>query len=199
VRDARGEPTIGAVGERKSKRRARRDDLRWAAKGGIAAAAVGFGGMAIVGTATSFEARRLLEAILPSLRFAAAGYVATGATILALMLTLITFSISHELEFHVSYYRRIREISALATVVIVGAVLFLMFLSFPLGEADVDMGWYLVVYYALLLCGAVLGGMFISVVLMLLYAVQELISVGEDPEVNDIVVVATEEEPVSDH
>lgn len=154
--------------------------------------------MAIVGTASSFEARRLLEAVLPSLRFAAAGYVATGATILALMLTLITFSISHELEFHASHYRRIREISTATTIVIVGAVLLLMFLSFPLGEADVDLSWYPIVYYTLLLCGAVLGGMFISVVLMLLYAVQEMISVGEDPEFNDLVVVPDENDLVPD-
>ncbi len=170
------------------KRHELRHDVRWAARGGIASAMVGFGGMAIVGTASSFEARRLLEAILPSLRFAASGYLATSATILALMLTLITFSISHERQFHATHYRRIREISTLATVVIIGAVLLLMFVSFPLGEGDVHLDWYLVVYYALLLLGAVLGGMFISVVLMLLYAVQELITVGEDPEVNNLVV-----------
>ena len=149
--------------------------------GGVATAVVGFGTMAIIGTASSYEARRLLEAVLPTVRFAASAYVAGGATILALMLTLITFSISHDLEFRESHYRRIRDIAALTTAVIVGSVVLLMFLSFPLGEADVDQDWYLWVFYAVLLGGAVTGGVFIAIVLMLYYAIRGLVGVGQDP------------------
>lgn len=167
----------------------RRQDLRWAAMGGVAAGAVGFGSMAIIGTASSYEARRLLEAVLPTVRFAASAYVAGGATILALMLTLITFSISHDLEFRESHYRRIRDIAALTTAVIVGSVVLLMFLSFPLGEADVDQGWYLWVFYAVLLGGAVAGGVFIAVILMLFYAIRGLVGVGQDPQNSSLVVV----------
>lgn len=170
----------------------RRDDRRWAIAGGIAAAGIGFGGMAIVGTASAFEARRLLDAILPTVRFAASAYVAGGATILALMLTLITFSISHELEYRASHYKRIREIAALTTAVIIASVILLMFLSFPIGEADVQRSWYLWVYYAVLLGGAITGGIFISIILMLFYAVRELIHVGEDPETSTLVTLADE-------
>ena len=166
----------------------RQHDLRSAAIGGIASAIIGFTGMAIVGTASAFEARRLLDSVLPTVRFAASSYVAGGATILALMLTLLTFSISHDLDFRESHYKRIREISILTTGVIAGSVLLLMFLSFPIGEADVDQGWYLWVYYALLLGGAVTGGTFITIVLMLFYAIRGLIGVGIDPVQSTLVV-----------
>ncbi|MGA9276288.1 hypothetical protein [Ilumatobacter sp.] len=166
----------------------RRDDLRWAAMGGVAAGVIGFGGMVVVGTASAFEARRLLDAVLPTVRFAASAYVAGGATILALMLTLITFSISHDMDFRRSHYRRIQEISMMTTAVIVSSVMLLMFLSFPLGEADVERGWYLWVYYAILLGGSVTGGIFISTILMLFYAVRGLIGVGQDPEESSIVI-----------
>lgn len=171
----------------------RRDDLKYAFGGGIAAGIIGFGGMVIVGTASAFEARRLLDAVLPTVRFAASAYVAGGATILALMLTLITFSITQDLEFRESHYKRIREISALTSAVIVASVIFLMFLSFPLGEADVNRSWYVWVYYAILLGGAITGGIFISVVLMLFYAVRELISVAEDPVKSSLVITDEEE------
>lgn len=171
----------------------RRQDLRWAAMGGVAAAVVGFGSMAIVGTASSYEARRLLEGVLPTVRFAASAYVAGGATILALMLTLLTFSISHDLEFRASHYRRIRDISALTTAVIAGSVVLLMFLSFPLGEADVDQGWYLWVFYGVLLGGAVAGGVFIALILMLYYAIRGLVGVGEDPHSSTLVVIDEDE------
>ncbi len=174
--------------ETPAERRGRLQDRRWAVGGAIATSVVGFGGMAIVGTASTFEARRLLESALPSLRFAAAAYVGTGATVLALMLTLTTFSISHDLDFHRRHYRRIREIATVTTMAIISSVLMLLFVSFPLSEADVAPDWYVYVYYALILGGAITGGMFIAVVLMLLHAVRGVISVGENPETSDLVL-----------
>lgn len=174
--------------ESKSEQDERRGDLSYAAAGGAAAALIGGGGMAIVGTASAFEARRLLEAVLPTVRFAASSYIAGGATILALMLTLITFSITQDLEFRSSHYKRIRDIARLTTAVIVGSVLLLMFLIFPLEEAEVERGWYLWVYYGVVLGGAAAGGMFISIVLMLYYAVRELIGVGEDATTSALVI-----------
>ncbi|MCB0997213.1 MAG: hypothetical protein KDB21_19095 [Acidimicrobiales bacterium] len=166
----------------------RRDDIRWAAAGGVAAAFVGFAAMAIVGSATKFEARRLLEAVLPTVRFAASSYIAGGATILALMLTLITFSITHELDFTPSHYKRIRGIAAMTTAVIVGSVILLMFLSFPVGDTDVDRQYHLWVYYGVLVGSAVTGGVFISTVLMLFYAVRGLIGVAEDASASELVI-----------
>jgi hypothetical protein len=148
---------------------------------------IGFAGMATVGTASPFEAQRLLESVLPTVRFAASAYIGGGATVLALMLTLLTFSISHDLEFRSSHYRRIRDISWLTASVIAASVLLLMFLSFPIGEADVEQQWYLWVYYAVLLGGAITGGVFIAVVLMLFYAVRGLIAVGEDPASSSLI------------
>ena len=170
----------------------RRDDRRWAAAGGVIAALVGFGALALVGTASSIEARRLLDSILPTIRFAASSYVAGGATILALMLTLITFSITNELEFRISHYERIRDIAALTTIVIVCSVALLMFLSFPLGQADVNRSYYIWLYYAILLGSAITGGMFIAVVLMLFYAVRGLIGVGIDEEASPLTVSTDE-------
>lgn len=177
-----------AESENSSEKSERRHDLRSAIIGGVAAAVIGFTGMAIVGTAGAFEARRLLDSVLPTVRFAASAYVAGGATILALMLTLITFSISNELEFRENHYKRIREVSVLTTAVIVASVLLLMFLSFPLGEADVDRSWYLWVYYAVLFGGAVTGGVFITIILMLFYAIRGLIGVGQNPDESALVV-----------
>ncbi len=177
-----------AESEHPGERRERQHDVRSAVAGGAAAALIGFAGMVVVGTATAFEARRLLDAVLPTARFAASAYVAGGATILALMLTLITFSISNELEFREGHYKRIREISGLTTIVICASVLLLMFLSFPLGEADVDRGWYLWVYYAVLLGGAATGGVFITIMLMLYYAIRGLVSIGQDPEQSALVI-----------
>ncbi len=171
----------------------RSTDLGLAAAGGLATAIVGFGGMTIVGTVGQFEARRLLDAVLPTVRFAATAYVTGGASILALMLTLITFSISHDLDFHRSHYARIRQIALLTTGVIVASVVLLMFLSFPVQEAAMDADWYRWVYYAILLGGAATGGVFISIILLLYYAVRGLIGIGEDPETSGLVITSPDD------
>ncbi len=188
-----------AAPEQPDERKERRQDLRWAAAGGLIAGVIGFGSMAIVGTASSYEARRLLDSVLPTVRFAASSYVAGGATILALMLTLITFSISHDLEFRSSHYARIRQIAGLTTTAIVGSVVLLMFLSFPIGEADVDAAWYLWAYYAVLLGGSMTGGVFIAVILMLFYAIRGLVGVGLDANDSNLVVsVAADDNQAAD-
>lgn len=113
--------THSAAPEDPEERTERRQDLKWAAMGGVAAGGVGFGSMAIG-----------------------------------------------------------------------GSVVLLMFLSFPLGEADVDRGWYLWAFYAVLLGGAVAGGVFIAVVLMLFYAIRGLVDVGQDPHSSSLVIVDDE-------
>lgn len=157
----------------------RRDDLRFAAVGGLVAAVSGFAVVSIAGTASPFEAQRLLESVLSTARFAAATFVGAGATVLALMLTLITFTLNQDRTFRDSHFVRIRNIAAATTVLIAASVVFLMFLSFPIGEAEVDSTWYLVLYYVVLFGGSVAGGGLISVMMLLYYAIRELTSVGE--------------------
>ena len=183
---ARNVPAPRHAHERRSPGRNR------AAAGGGIAGLIGFGGIAIIGAASDFEPRPLLDALLPTARFAASAYVAGGATILALMLTLITFSISHELEFAASHYRRIRDVANLTTAGIIASVLLLILLSIPLGDADVESDRFRWIYYGVLLGGAVTGGLFISAVLMLHYAVRELIGVGEDVRASTLVITPDE-------
>ena len=177
--------------ERPDETRDRRHDRKLAAVGGVAAAVIAFGGMAIVGTASSVEARRLLESVLPTVRFAASAYVAGGATILGLMLTLVTFSMSHDQDFRNTHYRRIRDIAGMSTGVVVGSVLLLLFLSFPIDEADVERSWYLPVYYAVLLGAAATGGVFIAVTLMLHSSLRQLIDVAKHGSSSPLVIDST--------
>ena len=165
-----------------------RADLRYAAAGGTLATVVAFVAMSIVGLASSGEAKALVQAILPTVRFAASAYVAAGSTILALMLTMITFSISHDGRFRSSHFRRIRQIAVMTTTVIVASTLILMFLSFPLLEGDTERSWYLPVYYVLLFVAAVTGGMFISAILMLFYASRELLDVADSSVTSDLLL-----------
>ena len=153
-------------------------EIRWALTGGLTAAGAVFAVTALVGRVSSFEARRLVEGIKPTATFAASTYIATGATILALMSTVIAFSITHESEFRQSHYRRLRLIAASTTALILVSIALMTCLVVPIAEADAASDGYVILYWAILILGSIGGGLTVTIVLMLNYAVRGLVDLG---------------------
>lgn len=159
--------------------------------GGVLGALVWFGVMFALGSVGDVQARQLLESSMPSLRFTASTVATTGATVLALMLTLLSLSnaMSHELKSQ--HYRRIAQIAWMSSVNIVTAIFILILLAMPLAEAEkFPNAWFDYLYYAVLGSTSVVGGMFITMVIMLLNAVRDLIYVVS-PRVESELVAAT--------
>lgn len=153
-------------------------ELRWAMVGGAFTAAGVFGVAALVGRVSAFEARRLVEGVKPTATFAAATYVGAGATILALMASVIAFSISHESEFRHSHYRRLRIVASATAALIVIAIALLTVLVVPDAGSDTPTSGYLWLYWTILVLSALGGGLTVTIVLMLNYAVRGLIDLG---------------------
>ena len=152
-------------------------ELRWALAGGALVAIFGFGMMAIAGGISSFEARNLLDAALPTIRFLASTLVAASTTILALMLALIGITASHDANFKPGFFKRIRQISTLCILLLAGSALLLLFLTVPIDEAEGIQRRYEIVYYLVLAGAAASTGMLVTVMLMLRYAVEGVIDV----------------------
>ncbi len=169
---------VANAGDADSTSHPRARELRWALAGGLTAAGAVFLVTMLVGRVSSFEARRLVEAVKPTATFAASTYIGTGATILALMSTVIAFSISHESEFRHSHYRRLRRIAAATTALILVSIALLTCLVVPIAEADASSQGYVVLYWTILLLGSIGGGLTVSIVLMLNYAVRGLVDLG---------------------
>ncbi len=153
-------------------------ELRWALAGGAFAAAGVFGVAALVGRVSAFEARRLVEGIKPTATFAASTYIGAGATILALMATVIAFSLSHESDFRASHYRRLRIVATSTTGLIVVAIALITVLVVPVAGVETTSTGYVVLYWAILVLGSLGGGLTVMIVLMLNYAVRGLIDLG---------------------
>ncbi len=153
-------------------------ELRWAAAGGVFATAGVFVVAALVGRVSAFEARRLVEGIKPTATFAASTYIGAGATILALMATMISFSLSHESNFRASHYRRLRVIARSTTGLIIVAIALITVLVVPVAGTDATSSGYVVLYWTILVLGSLGGGLTVMIVLMLAYAVRGLIDLG---------------------
>lgn len=128
---------------------------------------IAFSGLATVGRVSPFRAISLLEAIVPSIRFLSSATLTGGITLLALMLTLLSFTATHTDDFTEAHYERIEQISALNAVLITLSMVLLMVLSVPLEEAETFRRLYTWIYYGVVLLMSMLGGLLISVVVML--------------------------------
>lgn len=158
-------------------------DVTQAAIAAVLASVVTFGGGYAVGSITGFEALRLLEASLPTIRFLASGTMTATATILALMLTLLSLSYGTDFRMRDVHYRRVKVIARVDTIGFVISTVFLLLLIIPLEETEqVSPDLYATIYYGVLATSAGIGGVLIAIVLMLYQTVCDVIDTfsGED-------------------
>lgn len=154
-----------------------RADLRVALVGGGVAALI-MGAVAFsVGTVSGGEARSLLDAALPTIRFLCSSLMTATATTLALMLTLLSLSTGSDRTIRGAHFERIRLIAFVDVVAFVGATVLLAVLVVPFGEAtEVPSRWYEGIYYAVTLSSALLSGLLVGVMFLLYAAVRDMIT-----------------------
>lgn len=165
-------------------------DSAWAMVGGGVATLMILMAVAIAGNVSGYSALQLLESTMPSVRFLTSTVATGGVTILALMVTLLGLSHSVDTELEVVHYRRIQQIAYMSAVSVAAAIFLLVFLSVPVEESDdVAIVYAEYVYYGILILTSLLGGVMVTLVLMLLTAVRGLLHV---------VAPSLEEEPTDD-
>ncbi len=152
---------------------------RRALYGGIIAGAVTLVGQWLLGSIYSgYEARQFLESMSSSALYFGSAIVTASATILALMLTILSLTSQSDDDFDKVFYLRIERIGKLATIALMGGIVLLLFLSIPIKEADkVPSSWFTIIYYILMTFLAALAGILISIVLMLQNSIGSLINI----------------------
>jgi NhaP-type Na+/H+ or K+/H+ antiporter len=151
-------------------------DLKRALIGGAIASIMVFLGTYLVGRLGQSEAFVALKEMRPSLRFICSSVLTATSTILALLLTLLSFSSNTEKNLRPDHYERIKWIALLSTIAFSGAVVLLMCLTLPLNNSEEKLqSWYSTLYYGFITYGALLGGIMISIVLMLYQAANAII------------------------
>jgi hypothetical protein len=123
---------------------------------------------------------RLLETMMPTVRFFTSAVMTVAATTLALMLTLLSLSFNSGSRLRPIHYQRLRQVALVDCITFVAASLFMLVLlvSVPLEEAAALPPRWLGAFY-LFVVGAmgVLGGLLAGIVLMLFGALRDMIDV----------------------
>ncbi len=119
----------------------------------------------------------LVQSVKDSSLYFGSAVATASATVLALMLTLLSVTSQVDTEFDISTYKGIRVIGATSTITFIGAVIVLLLLSLPVGEYEsVSKEWYQVMYYILCTLNGLLAGLMIFSVLVLFETITTLIS-----------------------
>ncbi len=149
-----------------------------ALSGGIIAAVVVGLGAYFLGNLSGYEAKELIKSSLPGTNTLCNTIVLASATILALLLTLLSVSSSTKSKLTEEHYRHVLLIAKIDTVVFVAAMIVFQLLNIPITEAEnVPTSWFATFYYLSLGLSAILSGGLISVVLMLYNAVSSIIKI----------------------
>ena len=130
--------------------------------------AVALVGFFVVGQVyNDLQSRMLLEAIGPSLRTLCFAVITTSATIIPLLMTMISLARRTDREFDQSFYIRIRIITFLGTIAIVGATLLLLVISIPVTETDKLTEWYGFIYVAVVTGASTTAALLVGIVVTL--------------------------------
>ncbi len=159
-------------------------DRVWTLVAGGLAVTLLFAGYYLIGVVQhEGEAQARLEAAIPTIRFFASGVLAASATILALMMTLLGFTQSHDAKFSRGLFQRVRTLSLMNVAAMVGAVFLLMLLTMPVADSEQLQGYYTIAYYVIVGASAAVGGLIIAIAMILHRAVVGLVGLL-DPEMD---------------
>jgi hypothetical protein len=164
----------------------RSSELRGSVIGGLVATAALFAMVVLVGQVGSFEALRLIESVLPGARFLASAVMGGSLTVLALLLTLLGLAITSDFTFHPRLYTRVSFITNLSVVSIIVSVALLLAVGVPIQEVEEVRPYYAVLYYVLAAGMAVLGGIVVSMGLMIGSTLRGLVNVQHPDAVSDL-------------
>lgn len=127
---------------------------------------------------SSAEAKHVVEAMNPSARILSSAIMSSSATILALMLTILSLTSNTEREFDRDFYYSIKHISIQAAVAIATSMLLLMIISVPITENNEIPSTVFYILYAMELgIMATLTGIMISIIYQLYEATTHLIEI----------------------
>ena len=151
---------------------------RRALYGGVIAAIIMGMGAYLLGNISGYEAKVLIKSSLPGINTICNTIVLASATILALLLTLLSVSSSTKSKLTKEHYAHVLLIAKIDTIVFVAAMIVFQLFNIPITEADnVPGSWFTAIYYISLGVSSLLSGALISVVLMLYNAVSSIIKI----------------------
>lgn len=146
--------------------------------GGIISLIIILLGTLILGKLSGYEAKILIKKSLSGMNTLCNTIALASATILALLLTVLSISSNSKSKLKRDYYLQVLHIAKLDTIVFIASILSFLLLNLPITESDtVPDNWFNVIYYSSLSISSILTSGLIVVVLMLYNSIVSIIKI----------------------
>ena len=146
--------------------------------GGIISMFILLMGTILLGELSGYEAKILIKNSLGGMNTLCNTIALASATILALLLTLLSLSASSHSKLKEGHYHNVLQIAKVDTAVFVASMLSFLLLNLPITESEnVPGNWFNILYYLSLAISSVLSAALIVVVLMLYNTVVDIIKI----------------------
>ncbi|NNF20173.1 MAG: hypothetical protein HKN61_10375 [Flavobacteriaceae bacterium] len=143
----------------------------------IAMAILGAGNF-MLGELSGYEAKTLIKHSVSGINTLCNTIVLASATILALLLTVLSLSSGTESRLKKEHYQHIMRIAKFDTWVLIGALSTFLLFNLPITESEnVPTHWFTIVYYASLAMTSIMSAALIVVVIMLYNTVVSMIKI----------------------
>lgn len=152
--------------------------LKRAIIGGVISLFIILLGSLILGKLSGYEAKVLIQKSISGLNTLCNTIALASATILALLLTVISISSNSKSKLKKDHYIEVLQIAKLDTVVFIASLISFLLLNLPITESNnVPTNWFNFIYYTSLAISSILSAGLIVVVLMLYSTIVNVIEI----------------------
>lgn len=135
-------------------------------------------GSFLMGKLSGYEAKVLIQNSISGLNTLCNTIALASATILALLLTLLSISATADSKLKKDHYINVIHIAKLDTAVFIASVVAFLLFNLPITESEnVPANWFNIIYYFSLGISSVLSASLIMVVIMLYDTVRSIITI----------------------
>lgn len=137
------------------------------------------------GEISGFKARELLATSTSGILTLCYVIILGSIYILVIILYLISLKIPIDSVLRHQHFRLLSTIAKVDTILIITAIITLLLLNIPITQTKIiPDSWYITIYYIILVIAAILGGGFISIIIMI-YETITMIIHRKDGEITD--------------
>lgn len=146
--------------------------------GGSAITLIGLTVAILIGEINTYEAKHFMHEQQNNINMLCNTIILSSATILALLFTVLGLSTGTEITLKKAFYSRIKQVALFDTLCFVITMCVFLSLNFPVEKAgDIPTIYYQVIYYVTAVSASLIGGMIVSVILLLYYTINDLIHI----------------------
>lgn len=146
--------------------------------GAAIAGAITLATMGVIGVVYRQEAVELLSALQRSTLYYGAAVTTSSATVLALVLTMLSLAYGSDQQANEETYVRFRAVAIFCVYSFIGGIALLLVISFPVEDFEnISSNAYRYLFYALCLWNGVLCALLIAVILILRDAIDSIIGI----------------------